>query len=398
MKTALVLFLSILTLPAFSQSKKATNKLLLEKQAQLVRQNDSLTGVITANHQKLTELGKASHKASRNLIDRRMTFAALKRDIEREQRKLVALGANPNIEVPQLELDEIFARYNEADDQKEVKEFGIGRQPISIKKIGDISQEKLKVRNELLAQKNQEYSLAIDSNLRIIEHQEMRESTGKTAVQKMEAASTVLIKDNRLLKEKYELLSSRRSELELKKELAAAENAKKESVEKPAPKKKRKEKTVSFIPPVVIDKDIDYPSNWEGNENASDRELGFSDPPPPVMKEEKMMEQGPVIHEIVDEPASFPGGREALSKYLQENIIYPQIAREAEITGKVYVKFVVSDLGAISNVKIMRGIPGCKECDQEAIRVVKAMPKWVPGKNSGKAVNSYYNLPVPFKL
>ncbi|MDF3027467.1 MAG: hypothetical protein K0S23_1774 [Fluviicola sp.] len=118
----------------------------------------------------------------------------------------------------------------------------------------------------------------------------------------------------------------------------------------------------------------------------------------PVQKESSIPVQEPEIYEIVDEPAIFPGGYDALKKYLAENIVYPSFAKEAGISGKVFLKFVVSDKGRISNVKIMRGIPDCPECDKEAIRVVKGMPAWIPGKVKGKAVNSVFNLPVQFKL
>lgn len=108
--------------------------------------------------------------------------------------------------------------------------------------------------------------------------------------------------------------------------------------------------------------------------------------------------QEPDIFEVVDEPASFPGGYDALKKYLADHIVYPPSAKEQGISGKVFLRFVISSKGEISNVKIMRGVPDCFECDQEAIRVIKAMPNWIPGKNRGKEVDSFFNLPVQFKL
>ena len=108
--------------------------------------------------------------------------------------------------------------------------------------------------------------------------------------------------------------------------------------------------------------------------------------------------QEPEIFEVVEEPATFPGGTEALNKYLSGNLVYPQTAKEAGISGKVYLKFVVSDKGYISNVKIMKGVRNCPECDKEALRVVKNMPNWIPAKNNGKKVNSFFILPVAFKL
>ncbi|MDF3027468.1 MAG: hypothetical protein K0S23_1775 [Fluviicola sp.] len=105
-----------------------------------------------------------------------------------------------------------------------------------------------------------------------------------------------------------------------------------------------------------------------------------------------------VVYDYVEEPASFPGGSEALKTFISKNLRYPESMKEAGVQGKVYLKFVVSETGEISDVKIARGIPGCKECDTEAIRMAKTMPLWIPGKNNGKAVKSYFILPVKFQL
>ena len=101
---------------------------------------------------------------------------------------------------------------------------------------------------------------------------------------------------------------------------------------------------------------------------------------------------------IPDEPAEFPGGHPALVKYLGSNIHYPQGPAELGIQGKCHLKFVVSKIGDISDVKVMRGVSDCPECDKEAVRVVKNMPLWRPGRVKGKPVDSYFNLPVKFAL
>ena len=99
---------------------------------------------------------------------------------------------------------------------------------------------------------------------------------------------------------------------------------------------------------------------------------------------------------IVEEMPSFPGGQEALMKYLAEHMKYPEKAAENGIYGTVYVTFVVEKDGSISNPKIIRGIG--YGCDEEAWRVVKGMPNWTPGKQRGKEVRVQYNLPIRFKL
>lgn len=102
------------------------------------------------------------------------------------------------------------------------------------------------------------------------------------------------------------------------------------------------------------------------------------------------------IFSIVEVMPEFPGGMSKLSEYLAQNIVYPVEARKAGIQGKVFVNFVVEPNGSVSNVKVMRSLG--YGCDEEAIRVVKAMPRWTPGTQRGKAVRVSYNLPINFKL
>ena len=83
-------------------------------------------------------------------------------------------------------------------------------------------------------------------------------------------------------------------------------------------------------------------------------------------------------------------------EYLSSNIKYPEEAKEKGISGRVFIQFVIEKDGSVSNVKVMKGIGG--GCDEEAVRVVKAMPKWKPGKQKGKPVRVNYILPVSFKL
>lgn len=100
------------------------------------------------------------------------------------------------------------------------------------------------------------------------------------------------------------------------------------------------------------------------------------------------------IWEVVEEDPQFPGGVEALYKYLAENIVYPMQAKDNNISGRVYVSFVVEKDGSISDPKVLRNIGA--GCGEEAVRVVQNMPRWTPGKNRGKPVRTRYNLPVNF--
>ena len=99
---------------------------------------------------------------------------------------------------------------------------------------------------------------------------------------------------------------------------------------------------------------------------------------------------------IVDEEPQFPGGQEALYKWLEENIKYPEQAKENGIEGKVYVTFVIEKDGSITIAKLLRDIGG--GCGAEAVRAVKTMPRWIPAKQRGETVRVQFNLPITFTL
>jgi protein TonB len=99
-----------------------------------------------------------------------------------------------------------------------------------------------------------------------------------------------------------------------------------------------------------------------------------------------------------DQLPEFPGGVVAMMNYVKANIKYPQRALDAKISGKCQLKFTVQPDGSIDEITVLDGMTGCPECEAEAIRVVKSMPKWKPGKLAGKPVALFYNLPISFSL
>ena len=102
------------------------------------------------------------------------------------------------------------------------------------------------------------------------------------------------------------------------------------------------------------------------------------------------------IYTIAEEQPQFPGGNTALMQWLQNNMRYPQSALDAGIGGRVIVQFVVEKDGSITNAEVLRGIDPA--LDNEALRLVRAMPKWTPAKNNGQPVRFRFNLPVMFRL
>lgn len=103
------------------------------------------------------------------------------------------------------------------------------------------------------------------------------------------------------------------------------------------------------------------------------------------------------IHQIVEEQPEFPGGMQALMKYLKDNINYPRISRENGSQGRSFINFVVNADGSIQDVEVLKSSSD-PYLDKEAVRVVKSMPNWKPGKQSGKAVRVRFTLPVTFRL
>ena len=142
----------------------------------------------------------------------------------------------------------------------------------------------------------------------------------------------------------------------------------------------------------VVEDDVEV-EDVEINAEVDQNEVIEEYVAPEVVEEE--IEEAEIFT-IVEEMPDFPGGMAKLADYLAKNIKYPQMARESGIQGRVFVNFVVEPDGSVSNVNVMRSLGG--GCDEEAMRVVKSMPKWKPGKQRGKPVRVSYILPVNFKL
>ncbi len=116
----------------------------------------------------------------------------------------------------------------------------------------------------------------------------------------------------------------------------------------------------------------------------------------PVFKPDEEEDLPQEIFYIVEEPAEFPGGEEALFRYISNSVNYPVIAQENGIQGKVFVKFVVDEQGVVSNAEILRGVD--VSLDKEALRVINSLPNFKPGKQRGRPVKVYFNAVIKFKL
>jgi protein TonB len=140
----------------------------------------------------------------------------------------------------------------------------------------------------------------------------------------------------------------------------------------------------------------------EAQAGAVDITEGTNDLNKQVVKEMVIAEEKPVEEEkvyniaVIEQQPMFPGGQEAMYKWLSEHINYPAAASEEGVQGRVVVEFIITKTGAVENVHVVRGRHPA--LDKEAVRVVKAMPKWTPGRNNGQPVKVTYTLPVSFKL
>ncbi len=158
---------------------------------------------------------------------------------------------------------------------------------------------------------------------------------------------------------------------------------------------------VKFTAPKVVE-DTNVESDF-GKQDLLNQNKNNEAPSEEVQVEEKEVKTQVIeqkveaeVFLIVEEPPTFPGGEAALYKWLGENLKYPEEAKELGIQGRVFVSFVVEPDGSTSNAVVKRGIGG--GCDEEAIRIVKAMPKWGPGKQRGQPVRVQFNLPIKFTL
>jgi protein TonB len=136
------------------------------------------------------------------------------------------------------------------------------------------------------------------------------------------------------------------------------------------------------------------PTSIMRDEIILDMEGDVSPPIPPTSNDEEEK-----IYTLVEQNAEYNGGTAALLKFISSTIVYPEYAKENEIQGRVFIKFIVSTDGSLSDIKVARSVPGGKMLDDEAIRVIKLTSgKWNPARQNGKPVSCNMTLPVVFVL
>ena len=201
------------------------------------------------------------------------------------------------------------------------------------------------------------------------------------------------------------------SALNQPKKKAEVKQQKKVKLEQPEKVVERVKSSVKFTAPVIKKDDEVKPEDElktqdelmntktaigaldvKGNDDANGEVLKLKEAvaqPEPKPEVEK-------VFDVVEQMPSFPGGPSALMEWLSNNVKYPVVAQENGVQGRVVVSFVVERDGSITDVKVVRGVD--PSLDREASRVVRAMPRWIPGKQNGSAVRVKYNVPVAFRL
>jgi protein TonB len=177
-------------------------------------------------------------------------------------------------------------------------------------------------------------------------------------------------------------------------------------IEKPIPPLKS---SIKFTPPVIKpDEEVQDEEQIKTQEELTKTEVAISIADVKGTDEENGVDIAELNNMIVEEDTTsqpfliveqmpeFPGGDLALRKFLANSVKYPEIAQENGVQGKVFINFVVDTNGGISNVKVARGVD--PSLDKEAMRVVKSMPKWIPGKQGGQAVRVSFTVPINFVL
>ena len=249
----------------------------------------------------------------------------------------------------------------------------------------------------------------------------LRKDTGKRNVKSMLLVFAVIIAIMAAVAAKVAIENAfpKKVAMETDVELSKLAQKKEAKVEKKAPVKVEEQKvvekvksSVKFTPPVIKKDDEVKPEeelksqedlnktntaigsfDVKGNDEAGGEVLKakevIAQPEPPKEEETK-------VFDVVEVMPSFPGGQGALFEWLSKNIKYPVVAEENGVQGRVIVTFVVERNGSITDVQVVKSVD--PSLDKEAVRVVKALPHWIPGKQNGSAVRVKFTVPVTFRL
>lgn len=214
-----------------------------------------------------------------------------------------------------------------------------------------------------------------------------------------------LIKTIESLRPPREIIDEKRELADLQKieEMVKKENIVEQQNAPPPPPLKS---TIQFTVPEITDEEIPEDQGLRSQDDVVEAKQAISIANVIGNDDEngvdiKDLDQHAVVVEAeilssVEVMPQFPGGEEEMMRYIASNLRYPTMAMEMGVEGRVVVRFVVNKNGEVSSVEVIRSLDPA--CDKEAMRVIKSMPKWIPGRQGGRAVSVYYNIPIVYKL
>ncbi len=166
----------------------------------------------------------------------------------------------------------------------------------------------------------------------------------------------------------------------------------------PPPPPTEQQTVVKYVAPVVVDSvKPDEAAQFMTADDVAETVVDADVVEVIAQVQEEVQEEAPQeVFVVVEEMPSFPGGDTELFRFIYDNIKYPELAKENNIQGKVILRFCVTYKGKVDQVSVVRGVD--PSLDEEAIRVIKMLPLWKPGKQGGKPVNVWYSVPISFQL
>jgi len=205
---------------------------------------------------------------------------------------------------------------------------------------------------------------------------------------------------NAKAQESYKKRSERQVEIQME-NLDQPENMVEPPPPPPPPPPEEAVQTTRYVAPVVVDSVKPEEAKQlmtadEARVEVKDEDVSLVEVVEEVQEEVKEEEAPTEVFVVVEEMPSFPGGEQALMEFIYSHIEYPEIAKENNIQGRVVVRFCVTYKGTVDQVSIIKGVD--PSLDNEAIRVIKMLPTWKPGKQGGKPVNVWYSVPINFQL
>ncbi|WP_343606360.1 TonB family protein [Fluviicola sp.] len=386
----------LLPVAVSAQSKKVMNQQLKSELAHQVAVYDSMQTSLLSKQKQLNTLREEALGDAKFSVKFKNKETEIRTILLRNHRLLKELNFDANTvcnlnETLKVPAPKAVVSYDKNSDLQKQK-----FQLAAMDSIRDLTDVKLKAQNELLKQQVAQYDSVNKLNGAVLTDMQgvidqitnIREEYAAYFKSYQEFNNDLATKSDLLATKFFEVRKQRMREEAIEREKETAEEMK--EMER---RRKKNPNQLIFLPPMIEERSV-YEEIGEPAFIPKEDRMVFRDP----RSIPELREKQPVVLDVVEEPAEFPGGMAALKKYLSENMNYPKAAEENGIEGKVFLKFKVMETGKIQDVKVARGISGCPECDQEAIRLAENMPLWKPGKLNGKPISMYYSLPITFKL